>query len=186
MKRTKTTRINWANVLTWTRAALLLPITVFAFLDMRWTVFWLIVIGALTDLLDGPVARMTGVANENGALLDSRIDNVAAAFFFLWLWLLFPVVFEEHLVLVIAAGASVALQVVVAKIKLGIVTGLHLWSNKLAALLSGFTLPAFILFGYSATIVWLVALVTIVSQLEGAVYLLKGGKNLDARFFWDA
>lgn len=164
---------------------MLLPITAFAYFDMRWTVFWLIVVGALTDLFDGSVARMMGVASEDGALLDSRIDNLSAAFFFLWLWMLFPVVFENHLGLVIVAGASVALQVGIAKVKLGVVTGLHLWSNKLAALFSGFTLPVFIAAGYHAWIVWLVAAITIVSQLEGSVYLLKGGKNLDARFFWE-
>jgi len=178
-------RTNWANVLTWTRAALLLPITLFAYLDMRWTVFWLIIIGSLTDIFDGKVARWTGVASEDGALLDSKIDNLAVPFFLFWVWLLFPVVFEEHLWLILVAAGTVAMQLTAAKFNLGIITGLHLWSNKLAALFSGFTLPLLIIVGYQPWIIWVVGVTTILSQVEGTLYLVKGGKNLDARFFWE-
>lgn len=185
MKQRHRSRINWANVLTWTRLALLLPITLFAYLDMRWTVFWLIVIGSLTDIFDGKVARWSGMASEDGALLDSKIDNLAVPFFLFWVWLLYPVVYTDFLWLIIVAAGCVAMQLTAAYVKLGTVTGLHLWSNKLAALFSGFTLPVFILFGYYSWIIWVVGMTTIISQLEGTVYLLKGGKDLDARFFWE-
>ncbi len=182
MKRKRT---NWANVLTWTRPALILPITIAAYLDAKWTVLALFVTAMLTDFFDGYIARKTGVASEKGARFDSTVDNTMLPFFIAWLWLLFPVLFMDFWPWIVLMVGLIVLQLLVAKWKLGTVTGLHLWSDKLSAVGGFILLPTLIIFGYVAWLIWLVLLISYYASIEGILYLLKGGKNLDARFFWD-
>jgi CDP-diacylglycerol--glycerol-3-phosphate 3-phosphatidyltransferase len=186
MKKTRApTKTNWANVLTWTRLALLVPVTVAAYYGLVWVVFWLIVLGALTDIFDGRVARWTGTASEAGARLDSQIDALAVPFLLVWLWLLYPLTYRDFAIPIMFTAVLFVSMLVTIRMKLGIVSGLHLWSNKLAALVMAALLPAFILFGYAPIFVWITLSVAAFSQIEGIVYVLSGGKNLDARWFGD-
>lgn len=178
-------KTNWANVLTWTRLVIVVPVTVAAYNGWVWTVFWLIILGSLTDIFDGKVARWTNTASEKGALLDSQIDAVSVVFFLVWMWLLFPQTYTEMRIPIAFTAALFGIMLVTARIKIGTVTGLHLWSNKLAALVLAALLPACIVFGYHAWFVWVALAVSALSQIEGTVYLLTGGKNLDARWFGD-
>lgn len=185
MARRPRSTVNWANVLTWTRLILIIPITVAAWLDARWTVLVLFVIAMLTDFFDGLVARRTGVASEKGARLDSAVDNAMLPFYFAWLWLLFPQLFIEFWPGIALLVALIGVQLAVARWKLSKITGLHLWSDKLSAIGGFILLPALIIFGYLPWLVWTVFGISYIASIEGVIYLIKGGKNLDARWMFD-
>lgn len=182
-------RTNWANVLTWTRLVLILPITYFAYAQQRFIVLGLFVVAMATDALDGYVARKTKMASDEGALLDSRVDTAMLPFLLVWLWLLFPLMVKELRWLLFAMGLGISLQLLITKWKLGKWTGLHLVSDKASAIIGAASL--FALFGFGdvtwARMLFTAALlITIIASIEGITYILKGGKNLDARFFWDS
>ncbi|GAA1465220.1 CDP-alcohol phosphatidyltransferase family protein [Microbacterium thalassium] len=95
----------------------------------------LFVAGALTDLLDGPIARRTGSASERGARLDSVADAVFVALTAVavvltvrlpsdaWVWLL--------------AGLVVLLRlaaVAVVRMRFGAWSITHTWGNRLTGL----------------------------------------------------
>ena len=182
------TRTNWANVLTWSRLGLLIPITIAAYLQMRIAVLVMFILAETTDFLDGYIARKTNMASERGAKLDSQVDNAMVPFVLAWLWLLFPNLVRESQWYIVVVAALLVLQLSIARIRLGAITGLHLYSGKLLAIVSAGTLVSLFAFGVVewTWILWKITLIIcMISSLEDIVYLLKGGKNLDARFFWD-
>jgi phosphatidylglycerophosphate synthase len=78
-----------ADTLTWTRMASVVPITVLAWYDLRWWVFSLYVVAALTDLADGMFARRAAPPKTD-VDLDGIADLVLSTATLLWLWLLIP------------------------------------------------------------------------------------------------
>jgi phosphatidylinositol phosphate synthase len=56
--------------------------------ELEWA-GWAIVLGGLADVLDGRIARLTGVASDYGDFIDSTFDRFVEAFIFLGfaLWL---------------------------------------------------------------------------------------------------
>jgi cardiolipin synthase len=70
------------NILTLSRVALIPVVIVMLFADdpaMRWWVFALFVVLALTDYLDGYLARVLDQASALGALMDPIADKVLVA-----------------------------------------------------------------------------------------------------------
>ena len=185
MKKRGAQKTNWANVLTWTRLVLIVPITATAYFQFKWVVLTLFLVAMATDYFDGFVARRTGVASDAGARFDSQVDNAMLPFFLVWLWLLFPTFFVAFGIPIALVVAFIAMQLFVAKWKLGSYTGLHLWSDKASAVGGFVLLPALIIFGLVPWLAWTVCVVSIIASVEGTLYLLKGGKNLDARWVFD-
>ena len=78
--------------------------------EYRWTVFWLVVVMAATDVLDGYLARRRGEVTRWGKILDPladklAIDSIAIALIFLKglpVWVAAAVVGRD--VLIVAAG----------------------------------------------------------------------------------
>ena len=182
------TRTNWANVLTWSRLGLLIPITIAAYLQMRIAVLVMFILAETTDFLDGYIARKTNMASERGARLDSQVDTIMIPFILVWLLLLFPSLIVRTQWYLAVIGLMLGAQLIIAKNKLGTFTGLHLYSGKFVAIVGALALVS--LFGFGLTqwtsILWTITLfIGIGSLLDEIIYLAKGGKNLDARFFWD-
>lgn len=78
-----------ADALTWARIVSIVPITVFAYYDMKWWAFGFYTFGALTDWFDGWFARRAAPPKS-----DTDLDGIADLLFsfstLLWLWLLVP------------------------------------------------------------------------------------------------
>lgn len=170
-----------ADYFTWSRLVLFFPITYFAYIGAQWWVFWLYIIAQATDGLDGWIARKTGTANEAGAKLDSRVDNVGVPFYLAWLWFLFPQLYTEYWPYIAILVGSIVLVLIASYWRLGEVTGLHLWSAKAAAIVGTVFLPALILFGLLEWLLILLFVVGMLSTIEELAFFILNKKSLDAK-----
>lgn len=78
-----------ADALTWARIGSVLPITVFAWYDLKWWVFVLYIAAALTDYFDGVFARRAAPP-KTAHDLDGIADLIVSFATLLWFWLLIP------------------------------------------------------------------------------------------------
>ena len=92
-------------------------------------------VAGLTDVLDGPVARMTDRSSRYGAQLDSLADILLMASTFWWLFLLRPDFFTENVVPLTIWALVGSVAVVVTLVKFGRMGNLHLYSAKAAGVL---------------------------------------------------
>ncbi len=71
--------MNLPNILTISRIPLMFIIVALMFVDLPWAAtlaFWLFIVAALTDWLDGKLARERGEVSAFGRFMDSVIDKV--------------------------------------------------------------------------------------------------------------
>ena len=71
--------MNLPNLLTLSRVPLMFIIVALMFVDLPWaatTAFWLFIVAALTDWLDGKIARERGEVSAFGRFMDGVIDKV--------------------------------------------------------------------------------------------------------------
>jgi CDP-diacylglycerol---glycerol-3-phosphate 3-phosphatidyltransferase len=72
-------RIHWPNALTFLRVALIPPVVVLTLADTKassWLAFFAFGVAALTDGLDGYVARRLEMVSDTGQLLDPIADKM--------------------------------------------------------------------------------------------------------------
>jgi CDP-diacylglycerol--glycerol-3-phosphate 3-phosphatidyltransferase len=109
--------------------------------DHRWTVFWLVVVMAATDVLDGYLARRRGEVTRWGKILDPvadklAIDSIAIALVFLKglpVWVAAAIVGRD--ILIVAGGLFLMSRV-------RIVTSSNVW-GKLASIVMSCLLLAY-------------------------------------------
>ncbi len=97
---------NLPNLLTLCGIPIAVAFLVYA-IEGRWMIaFWLFVIGALTDMVDGTLARLLHKKTNTGAFLDPMADKLLMFFGFLTLtlnhlipWWLFALVFARDLMI---------------------------------------------------------------------------------------
>ena len=71
--------MNLPNLLTISRVPLMFAVVGLMYSDAPWAVnaaFWLFIIAALTDWLDGKIARERGIVSSFGRFMDAVIDKV--------------------------------------------------------------------------------------------------------------
>ena len=92
------------NYITYIRIVVGILIFVLLFflnIDNKFIIIWLFIIGAITDFIDGPVARGKNQVTEFGAMLDSTADRILVlpiAFYALYKfhkWLLLALIITE-------------------------------------------------------------------------------------------
>ena len=121
-----------ADLLSWSRIALIFPLCAAALTRDRDAFVWLLLLAFVTDALDGPVARWRGTASPRGAQLDSRAD---AALYITSPFLALRVFPELGGAL---AGLTISLVVLLVTPPLlglwrfGRLPALHLWSSRAA------------------------------------------------------
>jgi CDP-diacylglycerol--glycerol-3-phosphate 3-phosphatidyltransferase len=80
MFHTSSTRaMNLPNILTISRVPLMFIVVALMYANFRWaatTAFWLYIAAALTDWLDGKIARERGEVSSFGRFMDAVIDKV--------------------------------------------------------------------------------------------------------------
>lgn len=125
-------RLTAADGLTLSRLLALPALWALAFLgESRFLGFGLAVAG-LTDVLDGPVARLTGRASAFGSQLDSAADILLMSSILAWMAWLHPQFFADNLVvLLVWAGVGVA-SLIATFVRYGRLGDLHLYSAKTA------------------------------------------------------
>ena len=102
----------------------------------------LLAVSLLSDMLDGYFARKLQQTSELGARLDSWADMLTYAAMILGIYLLWPSIFEQQKIFLLAATLSYILPVMLALSRFGSFPSYHTWGAKLAAVLLA---PAFYL-----------------------------------------
>jgi len=72
-------RLNLPNILTFSRLPAMFLIVAFMYAEFQWAAtlaFWLFIAAALTDWLDGKLARESGQVSTFGRFMDAVIDKV--------------------------------------------------------------------------------------------------------------
>lgn len=80
--------INLPNILTLSRIPVLFVVVAFIHMDFAYAAtlsFWLYIIGAVTDIIDGWLARKYNIVSNFGKLIDALIDKVFVIGFFITL-----------------------------------------------------------------------------------------------------
>jgi len=94
-----------------------------------------VAVAALTDVVDGPLARRTGRTSAHGSRLDSIADHTLTASTVAWLVWLRPEFFRAEWPLLAAWGALALLTLAVGWTRFRRPVDLHLYSAKLAGTL---------------------------------------------------
>lgn len=130
------------NLLSLLRLALVPVLAVSAYLNEDKLFLLLLGISLLSDMLDGYFARKLHQVTEFGARLDSWADMATYAMMILGLNLIWPTIFDQQFLYLLAAMLSYVLPVIVALIRFSSFPSYHTWAAKLAAVLIA---PAFYL-----------------------------------------
>ncbi|ETT34181.1 MULTISPECIES: CDP-alcohol phosphatidyltransferase family protein [unclassified Paenibacillus] len=156
------------NCITLSRIGLALLLLYLAPLGTGFTVVYLLC--GITDLLDGPIARMSGTVSSLGAKLDSVADMTLAGTALYTLYPFLGLTFGLLLWIVLIAvirGASI----LTALRKFSTYGSIHTYGNKLAGLLL-FLTP--LLLPYVNQAIWTIAvcLIATLSAIEELILLL--------------
>jgi len=123
------------NLLSLLRLALVPVLALAATLNQATLFLWLMAISLVSDMLDGYFARRLHQVTELGARLDSWADMATYAMMILGLHMIWPSIFIEQVIYLIAATLSYVLPVVIALTRFGSFPSYHTWGAKLAAVL---------------------------------------------------
>lgn len=172
-------RLKAANLVTLTRGLLVAPILALLLCGFQRTALGLYVIAALTDAVDGWLARRTGQSSAFGAQLDAAVDNVFSAGILLFLLLAYPDLVHRHgVALAVLFGGPIAYLAVSWLMRRRLMM-FHFWSAKAGAFLLFCLWPAIAVTGWQGLITVAAAVVGL-SRLEQVVYMLRGGQDLNA------
>ncbi len=157
------------NVISLTRLVAILPLTwVMAVSGHSGWVGILILLGLISDILDGYLARRLNQVTGLGARLDSLADNLLVPSALVWLIMLCGEVTEpENLILMTVAAAVYLSMLAVGLIRFRMFAGLHLYSGKSVGMFGTlFLLDAF-LFGFHVLPFYIALTVFTLANLEG-------------------
>ena len=169
-----------ANAVTLLRGVLIAPIFGLLWAGQATWALALYVLAALTDLVDGWLARRFGQSSTFGAQLDAVVDNLFSVAILGFLALAYPGLIREQ-----AIAAAVLFGGPVAYLGLSwLMTRrlmiFHIWSAKIGAFLLFCLWPAIAITGWTGWL-WVCATVVGLSRLEQVVLIARGGRDLEAR-----
>jgi CDP-diacylglycerol--glycerol-3-phosphate 3-phosphatidyltransferase len=168
-----------ANVVTLSRGLAIVPILVLLAAGHETWALMAYIAAALTDLVDGWLARMSGRASSFGAQLDAVVDNLFSIAILAFLVMAYPGIGEGHAVsLVLLFGAPVA-YLAVSWLLARRLLMFHFWSAKAGAFLLFCLWPLVEVSGWQGWIE-ISAGVVFLSRAEQIVFILRGGTDLEA------
>ena len=172
-------RLKLANLVTLSRAVLILPIL--ALLAAGWfdSALALYLLAAITDLVDGWLARRTGQASAFGAQLDAVVDNLFSLAILAFLALAYPGLASRHPIALAVLFGGPAAYLGVSWLLSRRVLMFHFWSAKAGAFLLFCLWPLIAVSDWEGWVV-LTAVLVGASRLEQVVFILRGGRELDA------
>jgi phosphatidylglycerophosphate synthase len=133
-----------------------------------------LVIGLISDLLDGAVARKLGQTSQFGSKFDSLSDQLIQISALIWVLWLMPEMIKENWILSILGISIYFFSLMVGLIKFKQLANLHLYLSKLGGLfLYILLIHAFLTGNYHETLFILAAIFFILSSTETLVLQLK-------------
>jgi cardiolipin synthase len=162
---------------------LIAPLVFFLAFSQQMDLFkWFLAVSFLTDAVDGYLARRYGVTSKRGAILDSIGDDLTVGAAIAGIIVFKMDFIRQELPLLLIMVVLYMVQLCIALVRYGKMTGFHTWFAKAAAILQGIFLlllfflprPVYIIFYImtSVTILDLVeeiAIVLLLSQWEANV-----------------
>jgi phosphatidylglycerophosphate synthase len=168
-----------ANAVTLSRGLLIAPIFGLLWAGQVTGALVLYVLAALTDLLDGWLARRFRQSSEFGAQLDAVVDNLFSLAILGFLALAYPgLIGRQWLAAVVLFGGPI-LYLGVSWAMTRRLMMFHVWSAKAGAFLLFCLWRAIAITGWTGWL-WLAALVVGLSRLEQVILLARGGRDLNA------
>lgn len=153
---------------------LLIPVLwVFAFRGMPVVVAVGSLVAAMSDTLDGVLARRLGQVSAFGSKLDSFADNLLKPSIIVWLLVLEPELLSDHPYELLAAIILYAITITVGLVKFKRFGNLHLYSGKFGSLLQYlFIVHALVTPGYNQLLFYLAVGMFIFTNTEAILLQL--------------
>ena len=162
------------NLLSLARLLVFLPILwVLAILGQVELLGGILVLALLTDALDGFLARRLNQVTVLGAKLDSIADNTLILSAIFWLIMLRPEVVHGRFGVILLLSVLLWLAVIaISWVRFRRFANLHLYSDKVAAVIGGVCLVISFLFGFKPLLFYLATGVAALANLEGMALVL--------------
>lgn len=157
-----------ADGLTWARIWSAIPITILAWYELTWWVFWLYIAAALTDLFDGMFARRATHPEEDTDF-DGKADVLFSVMTLVWIWMLFPSFFPNYWLPYIPILVAIEIYLISMRVRYPDLQIPHFEFGRWAMALFCLLLPVLIVFGDQF---WFVHLVLVLGTV-GKIQLLK-------------
>jgi phosphatidylglycerophosphate synthase len=168
-----------ANAVTLSRALLIVPIFGLLWTGQTTPALALYVLAALTDLIDGWLARRFKQSSQFGAQLDAVVDNLFSVAILGFLALAYPgLIARQWMAAAVLFGGPI-LYLAVSWLLTRRLLMFHVWSAKVGAFLLFCLWPAIAVTGWQGWL-WLSALVVGLSRLEQVILIARGGRDLNA------
>jgi len=172
-------RFKAANAVTLSRGLAILPIFGFLLAGRTKTALGLYIAAAMTDLVDGWLARRQGQSSAFGAQLDAVIDNLFSLAILGFLALAYPDLTARQWLACALLFAGPLLYLAVSWAMTRRLMMFHVWSAKVGAVLLFSLWPAIAITGWDGWL-WLSAAVVGLSRLEQVILIARGGRDLEA------
>lgn len=161
------------NQLTAIRFVTVLLMWVCAFYDAHFLIGIGFIIGAVTDTLDGVLARKLNQTSDFGSQFDSVADRMLHYSAIIWIFWLMPEILRENTVILLSAISINLVSLMVGVIKFRRMANLHLYLTKLCSVfLYVFITHAFLAGHYSRVLFLLAMLFYIIASTESLVLQL--------------
>lgn len=168
-----------ANLVTLSRAVLILPIIALLLAGQQAAALAFYVVAALTDAVDGWIARRSGRASSFGAQLDAAVDNLFSLGILIFLLLALPGLWARQGVALAVLFGAPLLYLAVSWMMRRRLMMFHFWSAKAGAFLLFCLWPLIAVTGLEGLVIVVAALVGF-SRLEQVLFMLRGGEDLNA------
>lgn len=169
-----------ANLVTLSRGVLILPILVLLRAHRPGWALGLYVAAALTDAVDGWLARRAGQASAFGAQLDAVVDNVFSLAILGFLMLAFPGLGDRQAASLLALAVVPPAYLALSWLLTRRVLMFHFLSAKAGGFLLFALWPLVAVTGWEGWLPLAAAVITL-SRAEQLVFIARGGRALDAR-----
>ena len=169
-----------ANAVTLSRALLIAPIFGLLWIGQPDWALALYVLAALTDLVDGWLARRFKQSSAFGAQLDAVVDNLFSVAILGFLALAYPGLIARQWIAAAVLFGGPVVYLGLSWLMTRRLMMFHVWSAKAGAFLLFCLWPAIAVTGWTGWL-WLCALVVGVSRLEQVLLIARGGRDLEAR-----
>ncbi len=154
-----------ADSLTWSRIISIVPITVLAYFDLKWWVFGVYIASALTDLLDGMVARRAAPPRMD-VDLDGIADLILSFSTLLWFWMLIPGFVSKYWLPYLPLLVSLEVYMSIVRVRHNRFGVPHLQFGRIAMALFFSLLPVLIIWGDVPWFVHAVLIIGVLSKVQ--------------------
>lgn len=164
--------MNIPNILSILRIILTIPLLYSAITNEKILFLIIFIIGGLTDILDGAIARKFKITSAFGSKLDSIADYIFYPIGLASLFFLTPEIILENKILMITTGILALMLIIIKILSKKFITPHH-YLSKIAAISVYILIVFTIIFGYNQIITFILIAIVILGLFKNYQLLLK-------------